>query len=137
MVAIPLHNSEPPLHFPFNPFSPSVSQCHSSINSFGPPLPPPPPAICISLHPQYLLGHQYAKSTSCEEIRALPSAILQCQQLHEHVIGNAGLLKGTTPAQFEQLRQHFLEKVDVMFPAKKRSKKGPSLPQKGTHSTPY
>ena len=47
----------------------------------------------------------------------------------------AGLLKGTTPAQFEQLRQHFLEKVDAMFPAKKRSKKGPSLPQKGTLKT--
>ena len=47
-----------------------------------------------------------------------------------------GLLKGTTPAQFEQLRQQFLEKVNAMFPAKKRSKR-PSLPQKGIDRDKY
>jgi len=47
---------------------------------------------------------------------------------------NAGLLKGTTPAQFEQLRQDFLQKVNHMFPAKQRGKRPSLPPQKGVAS---
>ncbi|DBA73425.1 TPA: hypothetical protein ACH3X1_011462 [Trebouxia sp. C0004] len=47
----------------------------------------------------------------------------------------SGLLKGTTPAQFEQLRQHFLQKVDHMFPAKQRGKRPSLPPQKGSASS--
>ena len=48
----------------------------------------------------------------------------------EKAMLDLGLLKGSTPAQFDQLRHHFLGQVDTMFPAKKRSKR-PALPSRG------
>ena len=64
---------------------------------------------------------------SCQVQRFVPSAYVD--------VLNVGLLKGTTPAQFEQLRQHFLGKVNAMFPPKQRTRL--SLPPKGKFYTMF
>ncbi|KAL0045726.1 hypothetical protein WJX82_002854 [Trebouxia sp. C0006] len=81
----------------------------------------------------FLLTTQQGEAVQQLVVSMLSDKKLEVQDLAAASL--SGLLKGTTPAQFEQLRQHFLQKVDHMFPAKQRGKRLSLPPQKGSASS--
>ncbi|KAL0043408.1 hypothetical protein WJX79_003790 [Trebouxia sp. C0005] len=81
----------------------------------------------------FLLTTQQGEAVQQLVVSMLSDRKLEVQDLAAASL--SGLLKGTTPAQFEQLRQHFLQKVNQMFPAKQRGKRPSLPPQKGSASS--